>query len=338
MYRGGYYGGVISAAWKYAKTGDGRFVKDLYHFENRSKRDRFRAYLAYLVIKAHGLPMTSRIYAEGKKPIFDFDFHGNCGNYDGLIYASYGDRYNSVRFSCTPRELLDMVAPDKVEIAPIHGDFKQIEIHKCNDCGQGYRETNQFDNSSFCRVCVKVKGFFEAGFILGGNKHIDKYDKKKDDFTASCKYCRKPAKIGICWANKGLAKYVCECQKPRLKPVKTIEKGIKKLHVSAPSEKKRIAKVTYSSSIAERGFVYAVRHEWIKGRVKIGATTKTPEERANALQRGMGLPSPLEVIASMPVDNAKQAENDAHCHFEAYHEGGEWFELTTEQVKEYFAG
>ncbi len=60
---------------------------------------------------------------------------------------------------------------------------------------------------------------------------------------------------------------------------------------------------------------------------KIGITTaKTPVERLQTLQTG--LPFKLELLISMPITNANQAEQYLHKYYGKYRIRGEWFNFT----------
>ena len=61
-----------------------------------------------------------------------------------------------------------------------------------------------------------------------------------------------------------------------------------------------------------RGYIYALVSSSLPNLVKVGMTTKDPEERAREISSATGVPTPYLVGFSVPVADCTAAENYAH--------------------------
>lgn len=66
------------------------------------------------------------------------------------------------------------------------------------------------------------------------------------------------------------------------------------------------------------GFVYVLFNAAFPEMVKIGSTTRTPEDRARELSEGTGMPLPYVVVFRRPVGDALAAEAELHERLKAY--------------------
>lgn len=82
-------------------------------------------------------------------------------------------------------------------------------------------------------------------------------------------------------------------------------------------------------TVIEPGWLYLLTNPAMPGLVKIGMTTRSPEERAQELA-STGVPMPFHVAAAWAVDDVRAAERDAHEALARYrvNDQREWFRLT----------
>lgn len=82
-------------------------------------------------------------------------------------------------------------------------------------------------------------------------------------------------------------------------------------------------------TVIEPGFLYLMTNPAMPGLVKIGMTTRSPEERAQELA-STGVPMPFHVAAAWPVDDVRSAERDAHEALARYrvNDQREWFRVS----------
>lgn len=82
-------------------------------------------------------------------------------------------------------------------------------------------------------------------------------------------------------------------------------------------------------TLIEPGWLYLLTNPAMPGLVKIGMTTRSPEERAQELA-STGVPMPFHVAAAWAVDDVRAAERDAHAVFARYrvNDAREWFRLS----------
>lgn len=82
-------------------------------------------------------------------------------------------------------------------------------------------------------------------------------------------------------------------------------------------------------NVIEPGWLYLLINPAMPGLVKIGMTTRSPEERAQELA-STGVPMPFHVAAAWAVDNVRAAERDAHAALARYRvsDQREWFRLS----------
>jgi len=82
-------------------------------------------------------------------------------------------------------------------------------------------------------------------------------------------------------------------------------------------------------TVIEPGFLYLMTNPAMPGLVKIGMTTRSPEERAQELA-STGVPMPFHVAAAWPVDDVRSAERDAHEALDRYrvNDQREWFRVS----------
>jgi hypothetical protein len=76
-----------------------------------------------------------------------------------------------------------------------------------------------------------------------------------------------------------------------------------------------------------RGHVYILINARMPGLLKIGQTTRTPEERAQELSCGTAVPTPFAVAWSVPVSDCEAAERAVHARLAPYRDapGREFF-------------
>jgi hypothetical protein len=82
-------------------------------------------------------------------------------------------------------------------------------------------------------------------------------------------------------------------------------------------------------TLIEPGWLYLLTNPAMPGLVKIGMTTRSPEERAQELA-STGVPMPFHVVAAWAVDDVRAAERDAHAALARYrvNDAREWFRLS----------
>lgn len=82
-------------------------------------------------------------------------------------------------------------------------------------------------------------------------------------------------------------------------------------------------------TVIEPGWLYLLTNPAMPGLVKIGMTTRSPEERALELA-STGVPMPFHVAAAWAVDDVRAAERDAHAALARYRvsDQREWFRLS----------
>ena len=85
--------------------------------------------------------------------------------------------------------------------------------------------------------------------------------------------------------------------------------------------------------VIEPGWLYILTNPAMPGFVKVGMTTRTPEERAAELH-DTGSPAPFTVASAWPVDDARAAERDAHARLACYRvsDQREWFRVSLPQA------
>lgn len=82
------------------------------------------------------------------------------------------------------------------------------------------------------------------------------------------------------------------------------------------------------------GYVYVLSNRSMKGLVKIGMTTRTPEERAAELSSVSGVPHPFEVCwARAIVGNVSRIERLVHDRLAKHRTGKEFFRVSLAQAK-----
>jgi len=319
-------------------------VKNTLLTKHALRKINFNCYVSVLVCIAHkGIaicePIGRNIVADSV--YFDDDCIATSGYTCYHKVTKLGDLKGARNALLLIGENVSMVSDNGWQ----NGKFKLSDLDnyrylnqwkECDSCGIETR-IDMFTGYNTCRSCRNAEHLKELGYIAERGQELTGESLIK----ARCATCDNPIKPELTYNKRKQKRFICK-HEPKIetpKPVnnKGIKKGVKKIQVAEPSESKRIVTVINSSSIAGNGFIYAVRHPWIDNKVKIGATTKTVQERANSLQSGAGLPVPFVIVASLAANNAKQAENDAHCYFEEYHLGGEWFDLTDLQIKKYFS-
>ena len=86
-------------------------------------------------------------------------------------------------------------------------------------------------------------------------------------------------------------------------------------------------------TVIEPGFLYLMTNPAMPGLVKIGMTTRSPEERAQELA-STGVPMPFHVAAAWPVDDVRAAERDAHEALARYrvNDQREWFRVSVPEA------
>ena len=169
-----------------------------------------------------------------------------------------------------------------------------------------YKYNEKFNH--YCLGCGAVVSF-TANSVLNGN--------------GKCQKCREKVK-----------KHKFEGAKPQ--PLKRLKPVIYNLKPALKANPINFLTVKYVVSLNSPGYVYAIRHEWLPGRVKVGATTLTPESRARSIQNGGTLPIPFGIITSEKVNSALIAERIVHNELAVYHIGGEWFSCSDEDIKRAF--
>lgn len=82
-------------------------------------------------------------------------------------------------------------------------------------------------------------------------------------------------------------------------------------------------------TVIEPGWLYLLTNPAMPGSVKIGMTTRSPEERAQELA-STGVPMPFHVAAAWAVHDVREAERDAHEALARYrvNDAREWFRLS----------
>ncbi len=89
-------------------------------------------------------------------------------------------------------------------------------------------------------------------------------------------------------------------------------------------------------TMARPGYVYAITGPSHQGMIKIGLTTKTPEERAKELSSDPSCPEPLEVVHAVYVNDCREAEKYLHVFFERngvrVSPNREWFGIAPEEA------
>lgn len=73
-----------------------------------------------------------------------------------------------------------------------------------------------------------------------------------------------------------------------------------------------------SGSVRPIEYVYVLVNKSIPNMVKIGMTTKTPDERAAAISSATGVPTPWIVIFSFECYRSDMLEEEVHEHFKEF--------------------
>lgn len=84
--------------------------------------------------------------------------------------------------------------------------------------------------------------------------------------------------------------------------------------------------------MAKKGFIYVMSNKSMPGIIKVGMSTKMPEERAKELSSDTSTPTPFIVEYYAIFDDIKKAERMAHQRLKQYHHGKEFFETTVENA------
>ena len=66
------------------------------------------------------------------------------------------------------------------------------------------------------------------------------------------------------------------------------------------------------------GYVYVLKNKAMPGLIKIGQTTRTPEERARELSSETGVPSPFEVVYELECEQYEELEKKVHGKLNRY--------------------
>lgn len=87
--------------------------------------------------------------------------------------------------------------------------------------------------------------------------------------------------------------------------------------------------------INQSGYVYLLKNEAMPGIYKIGMTNRTVEERVKELSLSTSIPLPFEVVCSVEVDNAAEAEGELHEEFEEFRisKSREFFKFDNLKIK-----
>ena len=82
------------------------------------------------------------------------------------------------------------------------------------------------------------------------------------------------------------------------------------------------------------GFVYILTNPSMPDLVKIGCTTRTPEDRAEEISRGTGVPSKFHVAYKQPVSNPFETERLLHAHLaeQRVNQTREFFDLSLDEA------
>jgi hypothetical protein len=228
-------------------------------------------------------------------------------------------------------------------------------LYHCGDCGRDFYERPMYLNS-----CVPCASDAEKAILdkrhsdyityitinrpeltLKRDQLIYRYYERFDHYCSGCgtlvsftahSVLKGNGKCKICRANAKKLKFKVAEPKP-LKRLKPIIYNLKPAKKTSPI---KIVTVKYAVPLNSLGYVYAIRHEWLPGRVKVGATTTTPKNRAKSIQYGGTLPTPFIIIASEKVSSAMVAERIVHHELIEYHIGGEWFNCSDEDIKAAF--
>ena len=80
------------------------------------------------------------------------------------------------------------------------------------------------------------------------------------------------------------------------------------------------------------GYVYVLQNPAFPHLLKIGFTTRTPEERAEELSRHSGVPTPYRVVFSEFFEDCYAAEQEIHQILEAKRRGKEFFHVSVEEA------
>lgn len=80
------------------------------------------------------------------------------------------------------------------------------------------------------------------------------------------------------------------------------------------------------------GFIYVLQNPAFPGLLKIGYTTRTPEERAEELSRHTGVPTPYRVVFSEFFEDCQGAERAIHNALAARRWNKEFFRITVDEA------
>ena len=81
-------------------------------------------------------------------------------------------------------------------------------------------------------------------------------------------------------------------------------------------------------------WVYVLSNPSMPNLLKIGSTSKEPDERAKQISRGTGVPTPFKVEYAFRCFNAEQLERELHKHFKYARTSNqkEFFQITLESI------
>jgi len=80
------------------------------------------------------------------------------------------------------------------------------------------------------------------------------------------------------------------------------------------------------------GYVYVLQNPAFPGVLKIGRTTRLPEERADELSRQTGVPAPYQVVFSEFFEDCHAAEKAVHEALAARRRKGEFFRVSIDEA------
>ncbi|MDP8207114.1 MAG: GIY-YIG nuclease family protein [Candidatus Electryonea clarkiae] len=83
----------------------------------------------------------------------------------------------------------------------------------------------------------------------------------------------------------------------------------------------------------KNGYVYILKNESMPGLLKIGITTRSPEQRIGELSSATGVPTPFQMAYCVFVSNHKQVEKLVHEQLSSFRkEGKEFFEVNINEA------
>lgn len=83
----------------------------------------------------------------------------------------------------------------------------------------------------------------------------------------------------------------------------------------------------------ESGYIYILNNQYITGLLKIGFTTRDPQDRVRELSSHTGVPGKFNLVYAWEVENPSYVEKVVFSTLKKYRAEGEFFSITSDEAK-----